>query len=231
MAAPRQTLHLPPVRSSAREAQTLFNQREPPLVNPLDSVESVYEIDDETARWLHGYPHDQELQGIMTCIAKAAEGAESDTEFVLSDVGLLYIRPDVGTEIEQDPLLVPPVGIIRQEILEDAHVIEDQYDGRLHHLPNNDTLREVAQTYWWPSLEHDVFNLVKSCSQCTGGLDPFGDPTTHVEHERRQSGMYTEPTGVTGWTGLPTTRSRGDSAMAAEMAVAIRKAQEIDQFR
>ena len=124
------------------------------------------------------------------------DGGASD-DFVLSAAGLLYVRP----EGDEPALLVPPRGGIRVELLEDAHVgcvgAERMVD-------------ELGSTFWWPSIEGDVRIYVAQCGKCKG----------RPRQEDDAEGLERPYTGVTAWT------QDRDGELAADMAMATRKAAE-----
>jgi hypothetical protein len=184
------------------------------------------DLDPETRRWLLAYPNDPEL---VPLIASLRGGQEND-DFILSDVGLLYLKPD--TEDEPALLIPPDHGDIRKEIIQDAHLLLDEITGHPAHLDLEDISRELGQTFWWMNIEEDVKAYVDQCPGCkydkggVGGLAGLKPGMTPVPY-----------TGVTGWTeemktrgGLDTAADGGigQSAMAAEMAFAMRKAQEAE---
>lgn len=186
-------------------------------------------MDEETQRWLNEYPKDPELVPLMTGLA---QGVVND-EFVLSEVGLLYLRPDVS-----DPtgaaLLVPPKGLIRREILGDSHLDPDQ-GGR--HRGYEEMLHELEKVFWWVGMEGDIESHILHCPSCVQLLRQDGQnqyPNQQVQSERGEVGWKSEAdskstyTGITGWTGDETGRERDESEadMAVEMAVAMRKANE-----
>jgi len=168
-------------------------------------VSPPLEIDEETKRWLDEYPRDPELVPLITDLRS---GGVND-DFILSDVGLLYLRPD-----DQDPngaaLLVPPSGVIRREVLEDAHV--DEGGKHLGYLAMTAQLGEV---FWWVGMEKDIELENSKCIVCQKGHG-VGDQTA------RETGMFT---GVTGWTGVDEDENK-ENALAADMAIAMRRADE-----
>ena len=175
------------------------------------------ELDEETRWWLMAYPTDPEL---VPLIADLRAGKSND-DFILSDVGLLYLRPVADeTGAESEALLVPPQGVIRREILEDIHNTVEE-DGRNAHYASGPMLEILSQTFWWHGMEEDVAAFIDGCAGCAferghgvEGIDGM------------KAGMTPVPfTGVTGWTGGLET-SVGESAMAAEMAFAMRKAEQ-----
>lgn len=165
------------------------------------------DIDEETKRWLDEYPRDPELVPLITDLRS---GGNND-DFILSDVGLLYLRPD-----DQDPngaaLLVPPNGVIRREVLEDAHV-----DERGIHLGYLAMTAQLGEVFWWVGMEEDIEKEIGRCSTCQKGPGHgSGDRTA------RETGMFT---GVTGWTGSDEDEKK-ENALAADMAIAMRRADE-----
>jgi len=174
------------------------------------------ELDDETRRWLVAYPADEEL---VNLIADIRTGAQND-DFILSDEGLLYLRP----ENDEPALLVPPRGEIRRELLEDAHHEPDE-NGNSAHCSAEAMIYSLNETFWWQGMEQDVEGFVSQCAGCKydrGGVAGVNG---------LKAGMTPVPyTGVTGWTEKGDAGSHasgiGASAMAAEMAFAMRKAEE-----
>ena len=182
------------------------------------------DLDPETRRWLTAYPADPELVPLIASLRQ--KNGEND-EFILSDQGLLYLRPD-GDEAA---LLVPPAGDIRKEIIEDSHLAPDDESGHPIHLETDEIIDELAQTFWWMGMEDDVKKYVDGCAGCKydkGGVGGIAG---------LKPGMTPVPfTGVTGWTAEMRTGAGGvtgglkagpgESAMAAEMAFAMRQAEE-----
>ena len=125
-------------------------------------------LDPETIRWLSAYPADPEL---VPLIASLKSGV-ANSDFVLSDTGLLYVKP----EGDEPALLVPPAGPIRGELLEDAHfeIAEHRDAGAM--------VEKVSETFWWPSVEDDAGRFVHRCGRC------------------RERGDAEPLTGLTGWT-------------------------------
>ena len=159
------------------------------------------DLDPETRRWLMAYPADPEL---VPLIGSLRQGKESD-DFILSDVGLLYLRP----EGDEPALLVPPGGAIREEIIIDAHVQDGGHQGY------EVMMEQLGGVFWWMSMEAEVRMFCEGCEDCG-------------EERELKPGMTPVPfTGVTGWAdGEETARGPGESAMAAEMAFAMRAAHE-----
>lgn len=185
-------------------------------------------LDEETTRWLAAYPHDAEL---VPLIAGLRDGQEN-SDFVLSDVGLLYLRP----EGDDNALLVPPSGTIREELIEDVHLelleSADGEEGSSAHYGPGVMFEKLTETFWWATLQADVDKWVKTCRVCNAAEIEARERLDALEG---RTGMTAVPfTGVTGWTGAPTgatalggkTGRGGESAMAVEMAFAMRKAQE-----
>jgi hypothetical protein len=159
---------------------------------------------------LDEYPRDPELVPLITDL----RGGGQNDDFILSDVGLLYLRPD-----DQDPngaaLLVPPNGVIRREVLEDAHV--DEKGKHLGYLAMTSQLGEV---FWWVGMENDIELEIGKCEHCQGHKKGAGDQTARELDDGRS--MYT---GVTGWTGVDEDEKK-ENALAADMAIAMRRADE-----
>ena len=173
------------------------------------------ELDEETRRWLVAYPSDPELVPLIA----ALRGGEDNDDFLLSEVGLVYLRPDAEDEAA---LLVPPAGEIRRELIEDAHIPlppdKEVNPDELEHRTVEDILAELNETFWWMTMEQDVVEYVKTCEECARRRIELKPGMTAVDY-----------TGVTVWTagGKKTAKDKvGESAMAAEMAFAMRKAEE-----
>ncbi|RXK39138.1 hypothetical protein M231_03643 [Tremella mesenterica] len=196
----------------------------PPLPVPLPVVEE--ELDPETKRWLDAYPSDPEL---VPLIESLREGQEND-DFILSDVGLLYLRPS-DPDSDEPALLVPPAGV-RTELLEDVHLAPDEEGQSAHHLAD-EMLKILSETFWWVGMEEDVRAYIGKCGYCAlredkeqekdwmegrspPALKPGMTPVefTGVDWTANDTGVVADRWGV------------GESAMAADMAVAMRKAQE-----
>jgi hypothetical protein len=182
---------------------------------PLSTSEGGIVFDDETMRWLEQYPQDPELVPLMTDLRA---GGQND-DFILSDVGLLYLRPD-----EQDPsaaaLLVPPNGVIRREVLQDAHIAED---GK--HKQYQTMVNEMGEIFWWAGMQDDIELEIATCQVCAknGNEGPGVQGLKVGDHGTGDSrSMYT---GVTGWSKEDTAEER-EREMAAEMAIAIRRADD-----
>lgn len=162
------------------------------------------ELDEETRRWLMQYPQDPEL---VPLIASLRQGAQND-DFVLSDVGLLYLRPD-ETDPSATAPLVPPSGLIRRELLEDCHIDEQGV-----HAGYEAMLDELERVFWWVGMEDDIEEHVARCGLCRqAGSVGKGDT----------DGSRSMYTGTGTGTG---TVDGGESAIAADMAIAMRKAKE-----
>jgi hypothetical protein len=173
------------------------------------------EVDDETRRWLAEYPKDPELVPLITDLR---QGGHND-DFLLSDVGLLYLRPD-----EDDlhgrgaALLVPPNGVIRAEVLEDAHIGQEG-EGQGEHKGYLGMMSQLGEVFWWVGMEEDVENCIAKCGCARTGTGMGGAGEAEPEDGRS---MYT---GVTGWSGVDEDEKR-EHALAAEMAIAMRRADE-----
>ena len=166
------------------------------------------EVDEETKRWLDEYPRDPELVPLITDLR---DGGNND-DFILSDVGLLYLRPD-DQDSNGAALLVPPNGVIRREVLEDAHVDEE---GK--HLGYLGMASQLGEVFWWVGMEEDIELEIKKCVTCQKGQSA-GDQTGVTDGG---NDMYT---GVTGWTGVDEDEKK-ENALAADMAIAMRRADE-----
>nr|ODN86635.1 hypothetical protein L203_03882 [Cryptococcus depauperatus CBS 7841] len=173
------------------------------------------ELDPETVRWLAAYPGDEEL---VSLISDLRMGRLND-DFLLSDVGLLYLRP---ISDDEQALLVPPQGVIRNELIEDAHMDVSVYgeqpeNGQAAHNEAEIMVETLGDTFWWNGLAKQCVEYVEQCKVCR--------ERRRVEEIEERAGMTAVPwTGVTGWT--HGTEVVGESEMAAEMAFAMRKAQE-----
>ena len=169
------------------------------------------QLDPETRRWLAAYPSDPEL---VNLIGTLRQGKEND-DFILSEVGLLYLRP----EGDEPALLVPPAGKIREELISDAHIQDETEDEHIHRS-YEEMMEQLGLVFWWMTMEEDIRVFIETCADCKG-----------KERELRP-GMTTVPfTGVTGWAdelgeGRTAGVGPGESAMAAEMAFAMRQANE-----
>ena len=172
------------------------------------------EMDEETRRWLAAFPADQDLVPLIARI----RGGHQEENFILSEVGLLYLK----AEGDEPPLLVPPAGEIRWELLEDAHypLVEpggNEKTADRGHQGVEDMLAEMSETFWWLGMEEDIEEFVKHCEACARAKIDL------------KPGMTAVPfTGITDWTepGKAGGRNVEESAMAAEMAYAMRKADE-----
>jgi len=193
-----ETFFAPPTSARFSRNQTFLEPTNPDIPPPL-------EIDEETKRWLDEYPRDPELVPLITDL----RGGGVNADFILSEVGLLYLRPD-----DQDPdgaaLLVPPNGVIRREVLEDAHI--DEGGKHLGHLAMTAQLGEV---FWWVGMENDIGLVISKCGVCQNG---HGSD----QQAARETGMFT---GVTAWTGVDEDEKK-ENALAADMAIAMRRADE-----
>ncbi|KAL7424029.1 hypothetical protein Q5752_001614 [Cryptotrichosporon argae] len=184
----------------------------------LPGTEAADSLDDETRRWLEAYPHDPELVPLLADLRK---GGDND-HFILSDVGLLYLKPQ-GNETA---LLIPPNGSVRDELVEDYH-----YDSDGHHLGTDDMVQNLLAMFWWTTIDSDAHAFVDGCRVCRRA-----DVATVVQTAANDAQTRHEP--KTGWTEVPYTGvtelveayrdddQPGQSAMAADMAYAIRKADE-----
>lgn len=119
---------------------------------------------------------------------------------------------------------MPPRGQIRQELMDDAHhQLDDHAASR--HCPADQMLKDLSETFWWREMDIDVEDYILQCAGCKydkGGVAGV---------RGMKAGMTPVPfTGVTGWTGDMTAHGGvtgvAESAMAAEMAFAMRKAEE-----
>lgn len=172
-------------------------------------------LDPETIRWVLAYPTDPELTSLISSL----RANKLNDDFLHSSVGLLYLRPETD---EEQALLVPPMGVIRKELIEDAHLDPSPYSeqvsvGDLAHNNIEVMVATLGDTFWWNGLARDCQEYVEKCQVCK--------ERKRKEKIEPQDGMTPVPwTGVTGWTQGMT--AVGESEMAAEMAVAMRKAAE-----
>lgn len=156
------------VLPGAEESFYIPRKSLPPLSNPTVVPAPVpigaEALDEETMRWLAAYPQDASL---MPLINRLRDG-EDDSEFVLSDVGLLYLRPSA----DETALLVPPRGRIREELLEDAHLGEtpsaEQHRGEATHCGPSRMFESLSETFWWQGMKSDVEKYVRHCGVCSG---------------------------------------------------------------
>ncbi|WVQ80424.1 hypothetical protein IAT38_002529 [Cryptococcus sp. DSM 104549] len=214
--APHQPTLLRDTASASAYPHVLDGVYHDPDAPPLPPAQGLdMELDPETVRWLAAYPTDDEL---VALIGDLRMGREND-DFLLSDVGLLYLRP-AG---DDDPaLLVPPRGAIRDELISDAHL--DPAPGQTPppagtsaHNSAGVMLEVMGDTFWWNGMAGDCQKWEDECGVCR-------ERRRREEIEER-TGMTAVPwTGVTGWT--KGDDAVGESEMAAEMAVAMRRAQE-----
>ncbi|ORY25171.1 hypothetical protein BCR39DRAFT_561202 [Naematelia encephala] len=190
----------------------------PPLADTEEPIPGS-ELDPETRRWLIAYPSDPELVPLLADL----RSGKSNDDFLLSDVGLLYLRP----EGDEPALLVPPAGIIRQEILEDIHLGTSDDDA---HVGVDEMIRRVEEVFWWMTVEEDCLAYVSKCAHCAKDGE-LGTSLGIEEKSKSKSEAQKQTalpfTGVTDWTDdLGGHYTAGESTMAAEMAVAMRKAEE-----
>ncbi|KAK4685565.1 hypothetical protein P7C73_g4580, partial [Tremellales sp. Uapishka_1] len=162
---------------------------------PVTATSPSAALDPETIRWLEAYPRDAELVPLISDLRRHIP----NEDFLLSDVGLLYLRP----ETDENALLVPPRGVIRNEIVEDSHA---------GHVGVAGMVQALQETFWWNGIEADVARFVDSCAVCS---QEKGGTKTAFFTEGAQSAVA-----KTAFT------EGAQSAMAAEMAFAMRKAQE-----
>jgi len=209
-----ETFFAPP--TSARFSRNReFLPAQPKQVGDVAPLPAEVDVDEETMRWLVEYPRDPELVPLITDLRS---GGHND-DFILSDVGLLYLRPD-----DQDPngaaLLVPPNGVIRREVLEDAHVMEDgQHRGYLS------MVSQLGEVFWWVGMEDDIELEIGRCAACAQ------TQTTHIKGQgplQAGAGEVDDGksmfTGVTGWS--VDEDEKKENALAADMAIAMRRANE-----
>lgn len=212
-------------RTTFLDPQTQYLKPGEGDVPPLPGAD----LDEETRRWLTGYPQDPDL---VNLIADLRAGKPNE-DFLLSDIGLLYVAP----QDDEPALLVPPKGDIRKEIMEDAHHEPDS-SGNSEHHDLKTMIELLAETFWWETMKEDVKGYVDGCAGCkydkggVGGIAgmkagmtpvPFTGVTGWTD-EVRGGGGEGMKTGVTGVTGGMTAGE--DSVMAVEMAYAMRKAEE-----
>lgn len=126
----------------------------PDTFGPDAAIEAMpgADLDPETRRWLAAYPSDPEL---VSLIADLRQGKDND-DFILSEVGLLYLRP----EGDEPALLVPPAGPIRNEIINDAHDADDAHQGY------EKMMEELGGVFWWMSMPADVRAFCEGCEEC-----------------------------------------------------------------
>ncbi|OCF36081.1 hypothetical protein I316_01953 [Kwoniella heveanensis BCC8398] len=240
-------------------------------------------LDEETIRWLAAYPTDEELVPLINSLrakrkpnpkgSGTSSADEGESDFILSDVGLLYLRPSASstTSTEEDyegqALLVPPRGVIRLELLEDAHldsvdtlIQEDGVggeDGSAHNSVEV-MMSVLGKTFWWNDMFLDVEDYIASCKICRERREEDRLKEKY-EYERKRQSRGTRAKARAGagagvvnesevpWTGIITAsdisagpgekaasgghgpvprQNRSQSQMAADMAIAMRKAQE-----
>lgn len=91
--------------------------------------------------------------------------------FILSDVGLLYLRPEADGagqgQGEGVALLVPPKGV-REGLLEDAHLDDATATviGGSGHVSPEGMLSSLRGVFWWIGMEDDVRGFVGRCCLC-----------------------------------------------------------------
>lgn len=227
------TFFAAPTTARLSRGRTLHQHRPGHDIDGTEPALPGSELDEETRRWLIEYPQDPEL---VPLIASLRKGGQND-EFVLSEVGLLYLRPD-----ESDPtgaaLLVPPNGVIRREILEDTHI--DPQDQE--HRGYEEMLDELERVFWWVGMEDDIDTYMSKCVSCAqrqlerGTATGSGSGSGRVQLPRSEQGQIgtmddedgskSTYTGITGWTGDEDIEGEQEGDIAVEMAVAMRKANE-----
>lgn len=118
--------------------------------------------------------------------------------------------------------MVPPMGVIRKELIEDAHLdpspyVEQVSTGELAHNSIEVMVATLGDTFWWNGLARDCQEYAEKCRVC--------NERKRKKEIEAQAGMTAVPwTGITGWTQGMT--AVGESEMAAEMAMAMKKAAE-----
>ncbi|WRT63621.1 uncharacterized protein IL334_000544 [Kwoniella shivajii] len=135
------------------------------------------ELDEETVRWLSLYPQDMELVPLISGLRMGKRTNKSD--FLLSEVGLLYLRPDNGIP-EQQALLVPPKGVIRIELIQDAHfdahpdyppsLASEFQEGQIAHNRLEVMVDILSSTFWWNGMAIDCKEFVENCNTCVERL-------------------------------------------------------------
>ncbi|WVQ64713.1 uncharacterized protein L199_002880 [Kwoniella botswanensis] len=140
-------------------------------LDPTTTREVGLNLDEETIRWLRAYPSDEELLPLIADLRKGKY--HSHHHFLLSDIGLLYLRPPPGEHEEESALLVPPGGVIRLELLQDAHLDCYPHEGG----PLNDRgleahngleimIQSLNQNFWWNGMEIDCKEFIENCQFC-----------------------------------------------------------------
>ncbi|TYJ54251.1 hypothetical protein B9479_005096 [Cryptococcus floricola] len=229
--APRSTHAVPDTANigDGNGTKSMFYDPNAPPLPVAAQTPRTEELDPETVRWLAAYPSDEEL---VPLISDLRMGKLSD-DFLLSEVGLLYLRPLVEGE-EGQALLVPPKGAIRQELVEDSHLDpspfgeENDAVGGVAHNGAEVMAVTLQQTFWWTSLPSDCYAHISKCPVCRQRQEE-AEAMERRERMEEKAGMTAVPwTGITGWTARETEAGGGvgESAMAVEMAYAMRKAEE-----
>ncbi|KAK6905109.1 hypothetical protein I204_07903 [Kwoniella mangroviensis CBS 8886] len=133
--------------------------------------EVALNLDEETIRWLRAYPSDEELLPLIADLRKGKY--HTHPHFLLSDIGLLYLRPPPGGDEEESALLVPPKGVIRLELLQDAHLDYHPHEGGTlddrgleAHNGLEIMIQSLNQNFWWNGMEIDCKEFIENCQFC-----------------------------------------------------------------
>ncbi|WWC58023.1 uncharacterized protein I303_100558 [Kwoniella dejecticola CBS 10117] len=179
------------------------NEKNINVRNRTEQEKVLRDLDEETVRWLEAYPSDEELFDLINALKSGGEngngnGGESEyPDFILSEIGLLYLRPrpephiNGGIISDGDALLIPPKGIIREELLEDAHLdvypgiseenrdcnqnqdqATDQGDHLVQDAHNELEIMIVilSKNFWWNGMEIDCKEYIEGCQVCFENL-------------------------------------------------------------
>ncbi|WWC85716.1 uncharacterized protein L201_000582 [Kwoniella dendrophila CBS 6074] len=149
----------------------------------LINTETEIELDEETIRWLRLYPEDSELVLLISSLKRKKQQQQQQTpnhDFLLSDIGLLYLRPnsfilscsDNNNQEEHNinALLIPPKGIIREELLEDSHLNFDSESNNEKHNDLDTMINILLKSFWWNGLEIDCKEYIENCKICFENL-------------------------------------------------------------
>ncbi|WVW81693.1 hypothetical protein I302_103688 [Kwoniella bestiolae CBS 10118] len=163
-------------KTRSRMVDTYLNPLTGRIKTNLTPNEDGGTLDEETLRWLNAYPLDAELTPLISDLRQG----KYHPHFLLSDIGLLYLRPppDENSETES-ALLVPPSGVIRLELLQDAHLdryppdegvtpgggLEGKGEGEAHNGLEI-MITSLNENFWWNGMEIDCKEFIENCQVC-----------------------------------------------------------------
>lgn len=156
LATTNQLIDYGQMRSAVTPAAEYF----PGQQSRTDIASTIYSSNTNQHSWTEAY---EKAAFTRDLLRKLTTGQNCDP-YVLSDDGLIYAyvpEPDSDLEVSR---LVPPEGLIRDRLLDDAKR-QLQMGSSTNEALAKKMVDSLSENYWWADMEKDILNTVERADQ------------------------------------------------------------------